>query len=150
MISGKNVKKPTVVKGSVESVQERVEKSAKATKDVTASFVKDGGMVEITQRGKERMMNLSIAEAITLGICLMAILISLIRIYGVISGSSKFESLYESYRTEYTQVAGEVEVLKSQEQMVQSEADEIVTYSPRSAGEIVASQQPFCQVFLTI
>ena len=95
-------------------------------------------------------MNLSIAEAITLGICLMAILISLIRIYGVISGSSKFESLYESYRTEYTQVAGEVEVLKSQEQMVQSEADEIVTYSPRSAGEIVASQQPFCQVFLTI
>ena len=44
MISGKNVKKPTVVKGSVESIQERAGKSVKSARDATSTFVKDGGV----------------------------------------------------------------------------------------------------------
>ena len=141
MISGKNVKKPTVVKGSVESIQERAGKSVKSARDATSTFVKDGGVTEITQRGKERLFNLSIAEAITVGVILIALLVCIFRIYGVMSGAARFDTLYTAYQTELTQVQGDLALLQAGEQIVEDGATDIITFSPRTAGEQVARQQ---------
>lgn len=141
MIRGKNVKKPTIVKGSVESVQERAEKGVKSAKDMTTTFMKDGNLEAMTQKGKERMLNLSFAEILTLGICLISVFIGMLRIYGVITGSSKFESVQAQYTSELQQVQGELDVMKSDISIHQEEADQIQTYSSNDIGRLVAKEQ---------
>lgn len=140
-ITGKGVNAPVVVKGSMETVTERAGKGVKAVTDSTASFVKDGGVSAVTQKGKERMMNLSFAEAITLGICLIALCVSMVRIYGVTAGEKQFETMKLQYSTELSQVQGQVDELKAKQNMVTDEVGEIVTYSPRDAGQALASAQ---------
>lgn len=140
-IRGRPAGDPVVVKGSMESLAEKAGKGLKSATDATAGFVKDGGISAAAQAGRERMSNLSFAGGVTLGICLIAILIGAIRIYACAAGKDRYNITRGQYVSELSQVKGQVDEIKAEQSIVQDEAGDVVTYSPREAGQALAAAQ---------